>query len=234
VLNMTTSSASRLGRVRAMLRALRGDRSGLAMTEFAMSLPFLAVLGLGGLELTNMALTQLRVSNIALKTADNAARVRVSIDEADINEIFTGAKLMGAPIDFANHGRIILSSIEPLMNAASPPAVVNQYLRWQRCTGANAANSTHGNEGDGATGTAQAAGYGVPGGPKIKAADKTATMLVEVVYDYQPLVSNRWFGTITMRSVQSIAVRDRSDQVIKNGSGLTTAQKALCSNTHAA
>jgi Flp pilus assembly protein TadG len=231
---MTKSTTSRFARLRVMLRALGRDRRGLAMTEFAMSLPFLGLLGLGGLELTNMALTQLRVSNIALKTADNAARVRVSIDEADINEIFTGAKVMGQPIDFANHGRIILSSIEPVMNTATPPAVVNQYLRWQRCTGANAANSTHGNEGDGATGTAQAAGYGVPGGPKIKASANTATMLVEVVYDYQPIVSNRWFGTITMRAVQSIAVRDRSDQVIKNGSGLTNSQKALCSNTHAA
>ena len=77
------------------------------MLEFAISLPFLMVLCLGGLELVNLALDYQRVSNIAIKTADHAARVRTSIDESDINEIFMGSKLMGDKIDFAAHGRII-------------------------------------------------------------------------------------------------------------------------------
>ena len=215
-------------------RRLRHDVSGAALIEFAIAFPVLCVLCLGGLELSNLAMAYLRINNIAIKTADNAARVRTSIDEADINEIFIGAKLMGQNIDFANHGRIILSSIEPLMDNGSPPAVVNQYLRWQRCTGANAANSTHGNAGDGATGTAQAAGYGIPGKAKITAAKNTAVMLAEVVYDYQPLFSYSWYGPITMHVAQSITVRERSDQVVKNGTGLTAAQEALCSNAHSA
>jgi hypothetical protein len=210
------------------------EKSGIAMTEFAICLPALCVLIMGGLELGNTTLAYMRVHNIAIKTADNAARVRISIDEADINEIFAGAKLMGAPIDFAQNGRIILSSIEPVMNTATPPQVVNQYLRWQRCTGANAANSTHGAEGTGATGTAQAAGYGVPGGARITAAAKTAVMLVEVVYTYQPLVSNRWFGSRTIKSVQTITVRERTDQVLKNASNLSASQRALCTNPHTA
>jgi hypothetical protein len=203
------------------------------MTEFALSLPILLLLCMGGMELANMASAYLRISNMAIKTADHAARVRTSIDETDINEIFTGAKLMGQPIDFANHGRIILSSIEPVLSG-SPPKVVNQYLRWQRCTGANPANSTHGNEGDGATGTAQAAGYGLPGGAKISASDKTAVILAEVVYDYQPLISLNWFGAITIRTAQSITVRERSDQTLKNAAALSPAQKSLCTNPHAA
>lgn len=204
------------------------------MTELAMSLPFLTILGLGGLELANLTLAYLRVNDIAIKVADNAARVRISIDEADINEIFAGAKLMGQSMSFAQNGRIILSSIEPRMNTASPPQVVNQYLRWQRCTGANAANSTHGVEGDGATGTAQADGYGIAGGTKIKAAENTTVMLVEVVYTYQPIVSNQWLGAQTIRAVQSIPVRQRTDQVLKNAGNLSTSQRALCSNAHTA
>jgi len=217
-----------------LLGRLRRDRSGIAMTEFAMALPALCLLGLGGLELANVTLAYLRVNDIAIKVADNAARVRISIDEADINEIFTGAKEMGRSLQFAQNGRIILSSIEPVMDTASPPQVVNQRLRWQRCTGAHAANSTHGNEGDGTTGTAQKDGYGVPGEAKIKAAENTAVMLVEVVYDYQPLVSNQWFGTITINAVQSMPVRQREDQVLKNAGNLTTAQQALCTNPHTA
>ena len=215
-------------------RSILRDTSAMAMTEFALSLPILCILCLGGVELSNLSMAYLRVNSIAIQAADNAARVRSSIDETDVNEIFIGTKLIGQSIDFANNGRIILSSIEPVMDTSSPPAVVNQYLRWQRCTGANAANSTHGNQGDGATGTAQAAGFGVPGGPKIKASKNTAVILAEVVYSYQPLLTTSWFGPITIRANQSITVRERSDQVIKNGSNLTAAQESLCSNTHSA
>lgn len=215
-------------------RGLWGDSKALAAVELALVFPFLLTLCVGGLELSNLAMAYLRVSNIAIKTADNAARVRTSIDESDINEIFIGAKLMGSNIDFANHGRIILSSIEPLMNNATPPQVVNQYLRWQRCTGANAANSSHGNQGDGATGTAQASGYGLTGKPKITASANTAVILAEVVYDYQPMIVPDWFGAVTIRTSQTISVRERSDQALRNAQNLTNAQKSLCTNPHTA
>ena len=215
-------------------RSLLRDTSAVSMIEFALSLPFLFALCVAGLELSNMAMAYMRVSNIAVKTADHVARVRTAIDEADINEIFVGSKLMGQKIDFANHGRIIVSSIEPLMNNASPPQIANQYLRWQRCTGADPANSSHGNEGDGATGTAQAAGYGLPGQPKIVAAQNTAVILAEVVYQYQPLILPAWFGPITIHTSQSMPVRERNDQAIRNGQNLTNAQKSLCTNPHTA
>jgi Flp pilus assembly protein TadG len=220
--------------VRNGARRLRDNTAGLALIEFALVLPALSLLCLGGLELSSLAMAYLKVNSIAIKTADNAARVRTSIDEADINEIFTGAKLMGENIDFASRGRIILSSIEPLMNTASPPQVVNQYLRWQRCTGANAANSSHGSQGDGATGTAYATGYGLTGKPKITAAKNTTIMLAEVVYDYKPLFTFSWYGPITMRVAQSITVRERSDQIVKNASSLAAANQSLCTNPHAA
>lgn len=211
------------------LRALLADSRGTSLLEFGLMLPFLCILCVGGLELANLALAYQRVSNIAIKTADHAARVRTSIDESDVNEIFIGSKLMGDRIDFANRGRIILSSIEPVLNNNSPPQVVNQLLRWQRCAGANAANSTHGNQGD-----TQATGFGLTGGTKIAAAKGTAVMLAEVVYDYKPLIVPNWYGPITIVTSQAITVRERSDQVVKNAQSLSTSRKALCSNPHTA
>ena len=76
-------------------------------------------------------MAHLRVSNIAMLTADNAARVRDSIDEADVIELFTGAKMTGASINFAQNGRIILSSLEPTDGRTN-----RQWIRWQRCDGA--------------------------------------------------------------------------------------------------
>lgn len=215
-------------------RKIGRDRAGVAMIEFAFAAPLMCLVGLGGLELTNLTLAYLRVNDISMKVADNAARVRMSIDESDINQVMIGVREMGKPFNFGPNGRVILSSIEPVMGTGSPAPVVNQHLRWQRCYGANAANSTHGAQGDGATGTAQATGYGVAGKSKIMAAANTAVMLVEVVYTYQPLVSPTWFGPITIRVQQSMPVRQRDDHAVKNGGNLTTAQTAACSNTHTA
>ena len=45
-------------------------------------------------------MAHLRVSNIAMLTADNAARVRDSIDEADVIDLLTGAKMSGSEHQF--------------------------------------------------------------------------------------------------------------------------------------
>ena len=212
------------------LRTLAGATSGLALTEFALVMPLMCLAGLGGLELTNLTLAYLRVNDIAMKVADNAARVRISIDESDVNQIMIGAKEMGKSIDFGANGRVILSSIEPVINNGTQ----NQYLRWQRCYGASAANSTHGAQGDGLTGNLQPTGYGITGAAKIAASTGNSTMLAEVSYTYQPLVSPNWFGPIVINVQQSMPVRQRDDTVIKNGGSLATTATRACGNTHAA
>ena len=119
----------------AFAARLRGCESGLAFVEFAMSLPVLVTLGLVGLETANLAMAHLRVSNIAMLTADNAARVRDSIDEANVIELLTGAKMTGDSIRFRQNGRIILSSVEP-NTAGAGGTSTGQWIRWQRCDGA--------------------------------------------------------------------------------------------------
>jgi hypothetical protein len=226
--------------LRRLLAGLRSCESGLALTEFAFSLPILLTLGLTGMEVAWLTLAHLRVSNIAMMTADNASRVRDSIDETDVNELFTGARLAGAAMDFANHGRVVLYSIEP--NGAN----TRQWIRWQRCTGSKSvnpsygrpmtaagANITNGTEIFGpdrttvstspssATGaTATAIG---PTGNQIAAQSGTATMFAEVVYDYQPLLAGNLLGTITIRRNAAFNVRQRTDQSIKNATHITPA-----------
>ena len=108
-------------------RSLGDCRSGVAFLEFAFALPVVLALGLLGLETANYALANLRVSQIAMLTADNAARVRDSIDEGDIVELFTGAKMSGNNINFAQNGRIILTDLEQTTDGTK------QWVRWQRC-----------------------------------------------------------------------------------------------------
>lgn len=197
---------------------LRDDKSGIALVEFAISLPVLLTVGLMGIEVANFAIANLRVSQIAMQTADNAARVRDSINEIDVNELFIGAKLTGSAIKFANNGRIILSSLEPKTNDKG------QWIRWQRCYGLKKAPSTYGEPTAMEASTLNAMG---PAGNQIAAQTGTAVMFVEVVYDYQPIVWNRLLGNRELSYTSAFNVRQRNDQVIKTG-GLPTGERSTC------
>lgn len=236
---MHNAMTRRAARLRDFAARLRGCTSGLALTEFAFSLPILLTLGLFGLETANLAMAHLRVSQIATLTADNASRVRDSIDEADIVELFTGAKMTGAGINFANRGRIILSDLE--YNGT------RQWLRWQRCDGAlniapsygrprtagaaDIVNATEifnvdrqtpsSNPSSPAQSTIPATGMG-PAGSQITAQnDGTGVMMVEVTYNYQPIIPNSFLNNIQIRYEASFQVRQRTNQALLNANRIT-------------
>lgn len=226
-------------RFRHFVASLRDCTSGLALTEFAMSVPVLLTLGLFGLETANFAMAHLRVSNIAQMTADNAARIRDSIDESDVVELFTGAKMTGASINFAQNGRIILSDLE-----MSPINSARQWIRWQRCdgalniapaygrpitaVGANITNATEVYGTDRQTPSVLPSSWllsslvniGSSSSP-ITAQSGTAVMLVEVVYTYQPIIPNSFLAGRRIRYESAFNVRQRTDQSLRNVGRIT-------------
>lgn len=210
---------------RSTLSALRDDRRGLALIEFAFSLPVLVVLSMAGLETANLALAHMRVSQIAMLVADNAARVRTSIDEADVNEIMTGAELSSDSLKLKANGRIFLSDLEP---NGLPSPLTGQYIRWQRCWGSGSFTSSYGTAGQGQLTALLPNGIG-PTGNLIAAGSGTAVMFVEVAYNYQPLVSNALFGAKVIRYSSAFTVRERTDQAMKNAGNLATSATAACS-----
>lgn len=210
------------------LQRLRRDDRGLALIEFAFSLPVLVVMCMAGLECANLALAHLRVSQIAMLVADNAARVRTSIDEADVNEIMTGADLSTTALKLKANGRIFLSDLEPNGLTGTNEG---QYIRWQRCWGSGTFTSNYGVANDGKTDASMKFGMG-PGTTaekKVMAASGTAVMFVEVAYNYQPLITDSIFGAKVIRYTSAFNVRERTDQEIKNGGGLATSATASCS-----
>ena len=207
---LLTKPFARLARFAA---ELRDCTSGMALVEFAFALPVLLTLGLVGLETAHFAMAHLRVSNIAVLTADNAARIRDSIDEADVVELFVGAKMTGTNIGFAQNGRIVLSSVE--RNAAG----TGQWIRWQRCDGARTFSSQYGTQGTGQS-NASLPYLGTAANP-ISAAAGTAVMVVEVSYAYQPIVPNSFLEGREIRYQSAFNVRQRTDQVLKNAGGIT-------------
>jgi Flp pilus assembly protein TadG len=220
--------------------SLRDCRSGVAFIEFAFALPVLLALGLLGLETANYAMANLRVSNIAMLTADNAARVRESIDEADITELLTGAKMTGSNINFAPNGRIILTDLEPTTTGGK------QWVRWQRCDGAlNYAatptalrpmtsagavitngteiyNSDRNTNSSNPSSETKASLTSVGSGTNVISAQAgTAVMVVEVAYNYQPIIPNSFLQGKQITYVAAFNVRQRTDQTLRNINRIT-------------
>lgn len=181
------------------------------MTEFALSMPFLLVAGLWGVETANFAVTKMKISQFATQVADNASRIgdtstleNRKIYESDINDLLQGATIQGGN-SFAlyDHGRVIVSSLEVV-----PETEDQQYIHWQRCMGTKQWTSSYGIEGDGTKGGFSGMG---PSGEEVFAFAGEAVIFVEVAYDYQPLVSERFVGTPVVQAIASFTVRSDRD-----------------------
>ena len=200
--------------------ALLRDQSGIALVEFALTLPIVVVLGLGALETANLALAHLRVSQIAMTVADNAGRVTSAIDEVDIGEVFAGAESVGQAIDFQQNGRVVLSSLQDNMNTNT--SLRGPMINWQRCFGSLAVAPSYGFENKGRNDATLRPGMG-PTGRKIQALPNTAVMFVEVSYNYQPMVKAVLQPQV-IRYESAFNVRERTLLNITNTSGRAVAR----------
>ena len=181
-------------------------KGGVAMIELAFSLPLVLLLSLTGAELTNYIVTRMRISQIALHLADNAARIGTgsqlqakTISESDINDLLTGADLQSEELKIYANGRVIISSLEP-----DPANSGKNRIRWQRCRGEKSAQISA----YGAAGTTNLNGMGKSGRLAMAPADGIV-MYVEVYYEYQPLLKASFAPNTNFREEASMMVRDR-------------------------
>ncbi|WP_431582382.1 TadE/TadG family type IV pilus assembly protein [Sphingomonas sp.] len=196
-------------RILRLFTRLRNDRSGLALLEFAFGLPIFLVMTLTGAEMINYITVKMRVGQLALHLADNAARMgngslqsAKTVSENDINDLLTGAGLQAGELNLFERGRVIVSSLEV------DPANAGKYrIRWQRCRGAKVAHTS----GYGVAGNNNLDGMG-PNGRKVQAQDNNAVMFVEVYYEYFPLIGRGSLApTADFTEIASMSVRDRRD-----------------------
>lgn len=222
------------GRAQTTARKLASDRSGLALIEFAYALPLLMTVGLAGTEAANLALVTLRINQMAMLAADNAARVRISIDETDVNEVMVGMRFSGTSIKFGERGRVIISSIESNGQTASN---AGYKVTWQRCFGSKNVSSVYGAEGAGATNGTMKNGITTAGVSATAAAGTVpvpngALIVAEVRYTYVPLVASMFMDNRELRAVQTFPVRDRAGQALINSTNMGTTAKRLCDAAH--
>lgn len=218
---------------------LRRDTSGLALIEFAFTLPLVIAIGGWGVELSFLALTNLRVSQYALTLADNASRVGLvggagvtQLREADINDVFQGTRIQSKGIDLTTYGRVTLSSLEYVQrtyaDGTSDSAPV-QRIHWQRCMGMmsgteqgssltydsnyGTTSTTAGSDKtQGTAGTAAPTGMG-DAGKKVSMTGLAGSgaMFVEINYRYKPAFGGMFVSPQMIHYSGSFIVRDNRD-----------------------
>lgn len=208
----------RLQRIRASGVRLARDIRAVIMIEVAFCVPFLVLIGFGGIEYANLILSQTRVNQIATSAADNASRIAFGsnlslprVREVDINEVFSGVVEQSKGMDFKKNGRVILSSLEQNPDGG-------QWIHWQRCYGDLSVVSSYGVQGTGKTGNSFA-GMG-KAGQKVTASAGTAIMFVEVVYDFKPLLWGKWFRSVRISESRAFNIREGRDLQGQNGTGV--------------
>lgn len=189
---------------------LRADMHGVAAIEFALLTPIVFGLLLGGFELVRYAIAHQRVGQIASMTADNASRQRSAMTEANIAQLFVGVDKAGDAMDFKEHGRVILSSVQNNEDEDG------QWIRWQRCFGDIRTHvSSYGVQGAGRTSNS------VPSIDGLTAPDSSAMMVAEVFYTYQPLFFDNFVDRQLIRRKAAFIVRQRTDFSISGASPAT-------------
>lgn len=240
---MYMTPATGWSKLRRLLARVRDDRSGVAMLEFAFSAPIVLGIGCYGTEMANLALVNMRVSQIALNLADNASRVGAyssltnqQLREVDVNDILYAARYQGQSINLTTNGRIIISSLENVQQSYDQTAPV-QRIHWQRCLGLakgvgydSAYGTTTTTAGTTPTladaGTTMASGMGDPGA-QVNAPGGAGVMFVEVNYLTRPLFGTWLTAPQRVHYIASFVVRDRRDFTqIYNPA--PTATKATC------
>lgn len=202
-------------------RRLLADRRGVAMLEFAFAMPPVLFISLYGMEVGNLALTNLKVSQAALNLADNASRVgldtglsTMQLREVDINDALAGARVFGQTWKLTENGRITLSSLHRGADGV-------QRIQWQRCLGLKKGADWESHYGvttvtastdasDANKGTLQPKGMG-PVGSEVNAPPNSAVMFVEINYQYRPLFGLNWIagGKSRINYIASFIVRDK-------------------------
>ncbi len=221
------------GAASRFLGRLRRDDDAIMLIEFAYSLPILMSLAFTSVELTNLAIANMRVSQIAMTVADNLSRAKQSVPlglpqlrEVDINDALLGARIQGGDrLNILASGRIVVSSLQ--QNASN-----RQRIFWQRCKGAlTGSNSAYGVEGATEGTTPGFTGMGT-GANKVQAAPGSAIIFTEITYNYEPLVGSWALGNFRIRREAAYYVRDDRDLTqVYNPSPAATASSCNVHNT---
>ncbi|MBL4906625.1 MAG: pilus assembly protein [Sneathiella sp.] len=153
------------------------DNSALAMMEFALLLPLLLTLGLGGFEVARFALLMQKLDRITATFSDLIAREE-SLSVAELDNLFDATNFLAAPFDFNANGMIVVTSVEGRDGQA--PLVIGQRSQGNITGGVSQVGI------DGGSATLPAV-FTSAGGQTLE--EDEGLIITEIFFDYQPYIA---------------------------------------------
>jgi Flp pilus assembly protein TadG len=117
----------------ALLRDVLRDCGGLALIEFALSLPLLFGLLMSGLEIANYELANNKIQRLATMMANLLAQNGdgpIAATEAQVYDLFTALDISAKPYDIRNSGRVVLTVVKGV-DTSGNGTIQNQIVNQQ-------------------------------------------------------------------------------------------------------
>jgi len=156
-----------------VIRRLIGDTRGVAVVEFAISLPFLVLLYIGGYQLSDAIFAYRKVTYASRALADLTSQYSVVTDQ-DLDTILNASQQLMAPYS-PNNAKMTISQIKIDGNGVST-------VDWSR--------------GKNVSGLTKDAAFTLPASIKTPG---TSLIVASIEYNYQPTLGASLIGTIPMR-----------------------------------
>lgn len=167
--------------IQKLLRRLLQQPHGIAVVEFAITLPVLIVLFMGVIDVTRYILIVQKTEKLANTVADVTAQ-SATITQATLNQVFLASSDIMSPYTMGANGRVIVSSL--YREVGENQAKVN----W-RYEGGGTLSATSKIGAVGATPV-------MPTGFTFD--ERENVIAAEVYFRFTPLLNNPWFGTTTV------------------------------------
>jgi Flp pilus assembly protein TadG len=169
-------TASRLALLGYKTKRLLHCQCGVAATEFAIALPFLLALMLGGFELSRYVILHQKLEKVAYTIADVVSQSD-TVTIAQLDQAVTAATTIMEPNPFAPNGVVFISSV--YKSGTDEPTV-----RWQYSGGGSLTRTS-------SIGTLNAIAT-LPNSLTLN--DKDNIIIAEVFYNYAPFLSGGIFA----------------------------------------
>lgn len=154
------------------------DQSAVAMVEFAMMVPVLLVMTVGGFEVARYALLLQKLDRITATFSDLIAREE-NLSAAELDNLFNSTNHLASPFDFDTNGMIVVTSVVGRDGAA--PLVIAQRTKGNLV----GASSEIGGEGDDAT---LPAVFTDADGNTLE--QDEGVIIAEIFYDFEPYMAS--------------------------------------------
>lgn len=210
--------------MRAAFARMIRDAAGVSAVEFALSLPLLALLGMGGLEYINFVLANQKIERISAITADTISRNTLAPSERSFIDAFASVDKAGKPFNISRNGRTILTGV---IGVNQNGKVVNKIV-WQRCGGQlTSVVSSIGTEWTGSDDFGEGPDVTLP--DNIVLQQNQMAVVSEVAYRYEPLIDiSNLHGGVPDGIIRQRSIFVTRGQAIPNVTPIEGLEPARC------